>query len=71
MIDDGTNGIHGTNVTNPDFVNRKIWVWFFPNCQAWYGIIPDFAIGKCAADAPACRAQMATAQAGGGAGAAV
>ena len=34
-------------------------------------INPDFAIGKCAADAPACRAQMATAQAGGGAGSAV
>ena len=34
-------------------------------------LIPDFAIGKCAADAPACRAQTAAAQAGGGAGAAV
>ena len=33
---------------------------------AEYGFNPDFAIGKCVVDAPACRAQTAAAQARGG-----
>ena len=62
----------GVNVDETSWPCGKLteWLWTFTNPECAF-FNPDFAIGKCAADAPACRAQMATAQAGGGAGAAV